>query len=92
MMSVVLGNYYWIKAELKHLNIYTILLAPSFTYHKTTCLHHAQEYLASINPMLIFPQESTPESFYSVLSEKPNERAIVFWNDMLRVIENKARH
>ena len=53
-------------------NLYTLLIAPSGLYRKSTSVGIAEDLIADCNPGLILSGEQSREKFLSVLKDNPN--------------------
>ncbi len=58
-------------------NLYTLLIAPSGLYRKSTSVGIAEDLIRAANPDYIFKGTETRESFLSVLKERPNVMYVI---------------
>lgn len=87
-IAAVLGRNVWLQdgAHRLHPNLFTLLLAPSSLYRKSTCVGIVQDVLRTLegpsdrrhegdaapgNERILLPQQFTPESLLEILQQQP---------------------
>jgi hypothetical protein len=85
LMGTVLGRRVWLQdgAQPLYLNLFTLLLAPSSLYRKSTTVAHGQDVIRDLearadrSTRLLFPNQFTPESFLEILKDQPEGLLVV---------------
>lgn len=91
LVSTILTNKVYIPFGAQKLfpNLWTILMAPSSTYRKSTTIGIGTDVLSRANEELILPEEFTPEAFLTGLAQKPH--GLLVWNEFGSILSSFER-
>src|SRR5262245_11199400 len=84
-MAAMVGRRIWVRDGALQLfpNLFTLLLAPSSLYRKSTCVQHGQDVVRDLEAQqergtrVLFPQQFTPESFLEILQTQPEGLIVI---------------
>jgi len=83
ILSGLLNSHWFSYPRRTQLNLYFLLLAPSTICRKSVVLDIVNDYLAEIDPEVIFPESFTPEAFLSYLTT--NCCGLILWRELIQV-------
>jgi hypothetical protein len=85
LLSAILHKFYFFYPRKTPLNLYILLLAESTVRRKSVCTDIASDYLAEVNPELLFPESFTSEALLEILAKR--SRGLLTWRELIQVKE-----
>jgi len=77
MLSVLCHEFYFSAPRDTHLNLFLFMLGQSSLSRKTTVIDIVRDYIGTVAPDLILPDQFTGEALFTCLAERPRGIVIV---------------